>query len=125
MKVSGFNRILDPGTRRRSPFLVGDVGALASLIAQCEGERRGEIRRVGGRELVGGFWHRDTIAEARERNKNLRATILIVAMLLTGPASAQSPDISARRLLSSWKGDDPSMKLVAEVIARALLQSFA
>jgi hypothetical protein len=40
-------------------------------------------------------------------------------MLLTGAASAQSPDISARRLLSSWKGEDPSMRLVAEVIASA------
>ena len=44
---------------------------------------------------------------------------VLVAMLLAGAASAQSPDISARRLLSSWKGEDPSMRLVAEVIASA------
>jgi len=49
----------------------------------------------------------------------MRAAILVVAMLLTGAAAAQSPDISARRLLSSWKGEDPSMRLVAEVIASA------
>jgi len=49
----------------------------------------------------------------------MRRAILFVAMLLTGAASAQSPDISARRLLSSWKGEDPSMRLVAEVIASA------
>ena len=49
----------------------------------------------------------------------MRAATLLVAMLLTGAASAQSPDISARRLLSSWKGEDPSMRLVAEVIASA------
>jgi hypothetical protein len=49
----------------------------------------------------------------------VRATIVLVAMLLAGLASAQSPDISARRLPSSWKGDDPSRRLVAEVIASA------
>jgi hypothetical protein len=60
-----------------------------------------------------------TIAEARERSKNMRGAIVLVAMLLAGAASAQSPDISARRLLSSWKGEDPSMSLLAEVIASA------
>ena len=64
------------------------MDALAALIAQCEGERRDEVGRVSGRELVGGFWDRGTIAEARERSKNMRATILIAAMLLTGAASA-------------------------------------
>jgi hypothetical protein len=49
----------------------------------------------------------------------MRGAIVLVAMLLTGAASAQSPDISAQRLLSSWKGDDPMMSKLAEVIARA------
>ena len=37
-----------------------------------------------------------------------------------GPQSGLiSPDISARRLLSSWKNQDPSMHMLAEVIASA------
>jgi hypothetical protein len=36
---------------------------------------------------------------------------------LTGAAFAQSPDISA--LLASWKGQDASMRMVADVIASA------
>ena len=40
-------------------------------------------------------------------------------MLLTSSVGAQSPDISARRLLSSWKAEDPSMRMLAEVIASA------
>jgi hypothetical protein len=34
-------------------------------------------------------------------------------------ARADGPDISAQRLLDSWKGEDPGMRMVAEVIARA------
>jgi Rap1a immunity proteins len=49
----------------------------------------------------------------------MRGAIVLVAMLLTGAASAQSPDISAQRLLSSWKSDDPMMRMVAEMIAAA------
>jgi hypothetical protein len=45
------------------------------------------------------------------------AAIVLVAILLMGAALAQSPDISVRRLLSSWKGEDPSMRMAAEVIA--------
>ena len=40
-------------------------------------------------------------------------------MLLATSVRADSPDISARRLLSSWKVQDPSMGMVAEVIASA------
>ena len=40
-------------------------------------------------------------------------------MLLTSSVGVQSPDISARRLLSSWKAEDPSMRMLAEVIAAA------
>jgi len=49
----------------------------------------------------------------------MRAAIVIVAILLAGSASAQSPDISARRLLSSWKIQDPMMSKIAEMIAAA------
>jgi hypothetical protein len=49
----------------------------------------------------------------------MRGAIVLVALLLTGAASAQSPDISAQRLLSSWKGEDPMMSKLAEVIAAA------
>ena len=33
--------------------LICIVDALAALVAQCEGERRGEVGRIGGRETVG------------------------------------------------------------------------
>ncbi len=49
----------------------------------------------------------------------MRTAIVLVAMLLTSSVEAQSPDISARRLLSSWKAEDPSMRMLAEVIAAA------
>lgn len=34
--------------------LIGVVDALAPLIAECEGERRGEVGRVGGGQFGGG-----------------------------------------------------------------------
>jgi hypothetical protein len=34
-------------------------------------------------------------------------------------ANANGPDISAQRLLSAWKGEDPNMRMDAEVIASA------
>ena len=49
----------------------------------------------------------------------MRSGIVLVAMLLTCAVSAQSPDISARRLLSGWKAEDQSMQMLAEVIASA------
>ena len=49
----------------------------------------------------------------------MRCAIAVVAMLLALPVRANSPDISARRLLSAWKGDEPSMHMLAEVIASA------
>jgi hypothetical protein len=47
------------------PFL-----AFSALVAPCEGERRGEVRRVGGLERVG-VVHRRTITGGRERIKNI------------------------------------------------------
>ena len=44
---------------------------------------------------------------------------VFVATLIASAAQADGPDISAQRLLSAWKGEDPSMKMVAEVIASA------
>ena len=49
----------------------------------------------------------------------MRTAIVFVAMLLTTSVGSQSPDISARRLLSGWKAEDPSMRMLAEVIASA------
>ena len=98
--------------------LVRVVDALAAVKAQCEGERAGQVGRVGGRELVG-VEHRWTIAGNRERGKNMRGAILMVAMLLAAPALGQSPDISTRRLLDGWKAADQSTHLLAEVIASA------
>ena len=49
----------------------------------------------------------------------MRGAILFVAMLLTAAVLAESPDISGRRLLLAWKGEEPSMHMLAEVIASA------
>ena len=49
----------------------------------------------------------------------MRGAILVVAMLLAPSAWADSPDISARRLLAEWNGQDPMTRMVAEVIASA------
>jgi hypothetical protein len=42
-----------------------------------------------------------------------------VAILIASTAQADGPDISAQRLLDSWKGEDPGMRIIAEVIASA------
>jgi hypothetical protein len=53
-------------------------------------------------------------------NKMYRAAVAaFTAVLIASGARANGPDISAQRLLESWKGDDPSMRMVAEVIASA------
>lgn len=41
------------------------------------------------------------------------------ATVIVSAAHADGPDISAQRLLESWKGKDPGMRMVAEVIASA------
>jgi hypothetical protein len=49
----------------------------------------------------------------------MRAAIVFGALLLAGSAYAQSPDISAQRLLSSWRDQDPMVSKFAEVTAAA------
>jgi hypothetical protein len=49
----------------------------------------------------------------------MRGATVFMAMLLSSSTWADSPDISARRLLSSWKDQDASMRMLAEVIASA------
>ena len=51
--------------------------------------------------------------------QSCRVGALFAAALLTSPVYADTPDISARRLLSSWTDGDPSMRMLAEVIASA------
>jgi hypothetical protein len=55
----------------------------------------------------------------------MRCLIALVAMLLASAARAQSPDISAGRLLSSWHDNDPNMRIVAEMIAGAFAGGFS
>jgi hypothetical protein len=50
-------------------------------------------------------------------NKVYRAVAVLVAATVTSSVRADGPDISAQRLLDSWRGEDPGMKMVAEVIA--------
>ena len=49
----------------------------------------------------------------------MRGAIILASILLALPVRADSPDISARRLLSEWNGQDPMTKMLAEVIASA------
>ena len=51
----------------------------------------------------------------------MRGAIVLIAVLLAAaaPALADPSDISARRLLSGWKDQDPSTRMLAEVIASA------
>jgi Ssp1 endopeptidase immunity protein Rap1a len=53
------------------------------------------------------------------------AAAVFVAMLTASAARADGPDISAQRLLASWKDEDPSMRMVAEVIASAFASGFS
>jgi hypothetical protein len=62
------------------------------------------------------------IADECEGSRKVRGGIVLVAMLLTSAVWAHSPDISARRLLSGWKEQDPSMRMLAEVIASAFFK---
>jgi hypothetical protein len=47
------------------------------------------------------------------------AAAAFTAALMTSAAQADGPNTSAQGLLSAWKGDDPNMRMVAEVIASA------
>ena len=50
--------------------LIRVVHALAALVSERIGKRRGEVVRVGGRQHIAGIGHAFTLAERRERNKN-------------------------------------------------------
>jgi Rap1a immunity proteins len=49
----------------------------------------------------------------------------LLVMLIASAAHADGAGISARRLLDSWQGDDPGMKVVSEVIASAFASGFS
>ena len=53
-------------------------------------------------------------------NKLYSVAIGVFAVtLIASAAQADGPDTSAQGLLSAWKGEDPGMRMVAEVIASA------
>jgi hypothetical protein len=53
-------------------------------------------------------------------NKLYRAAVVaFTAALITSAAQADGPNTYAQGLLSAWKGEDPNMRMVAEVIASA------
>ena len=53
------------------------------------------------------------------------ARVFVAVLIAAAAAQADGPDISAQRLLSSWQDEDPSMKMVAEVIASAFASGFS
>jgi hypothetical protein len=50
---------------------------------------------------------------------------VFIAAVFSSPGVADPPDISAQRLLTSWKEGDPGMKMLAEVIASAFASGFS
>jgi hypothetical protein len=59
-------------------------------------------------------------------SKLYRAAVGVFAgALIASAAQADGPDISAQRLLDSWKAEDPGIKMVAEVIASAFASGFS
>jgi hypothetical protein len=50
---------------------------------------------------------------------------VFVAALIASSVRADGPDISAQRLLESWKGEDAGMRMVAEVIATSFASGFS
>ncbi len=50
---------------------------------------------------------------------------VFVAALVASAAQADGPNISAQRLLESWRGDDSGMTMVPEVIASAFASGFS
>jgi hypothetical protein len=50
---------------------------------------------------------------------------IFIAMLTTFVARADGADISAQRLLASWRDEDAGMKMVAEVIASAFASGYS
>jgi hypothetical protein len=50
--------------------------------------------------------------------RTVAAGVFLTTVLST-PGRAEPPDISAQRLLASWREGDPGMKMLAEVIASA------
>jgi hypothetical protein len=56
----------------------------------------------------------------------MRVAILLLTALMAAPASAQTSDISARRLLEGWKTpDEEETRELAEVIASAFASGLA
>jgi hypothetical protein len=53
------------------------------------------------------------------------AAIVLVLALGTSASYADGPDISAQRLLESWKDEDPGTRMVAEVITSAFASGFS
>jgi hypothetical protein len=50
---------------------------------------------------------------------------IFLAALVASAAQAEGSDISAQRLLGSWRDEDPGMRMVAEVIASAFASGFS
>jgi hypothetical protein len=59
------------------------------------------------------------VLAVRMITKRHLATVVFLATLIASTARADGPDISAGRLLSSWRDENPGMRRIAEVIASA------
>ncbi len=59
------------------------------------------------------------------RKWRIVAAGVFLTTVLSTPGRADPPDISAQRLLRSWKEDDPGMRMLAEVIGSAFASGFS
>ncbi len=58
-------------------------------------------------------------------SKLYSAAVGLLVVLIASASLADGPDISAQRLLESWKSEDAGMRMVAEVIASAFASGFS
>ena len=94
------------------------LDALATVEAQLVCERIGKVARISEREAVGGIGLWRKISDCLERREDMGSHHLC-RNAAGAPVWADTPDISARRLLSGWRAEDPNMRMLAEVIASA------
>jgi hypothetical protein len=65
----------------------------------------------------------ENVFDAMARLLSIAGGLFLTTLIVF--AALADVDISAQRLLESWKGEDPGMRMVAEVIASAFASGFS
>jgi hypothetical protein len=113
---------------RRSNSSIGSMsGNVVADLTRCRSSRSRQRRshRIMGRMRKPPAGMYNARLSFGRRVVSTRGLVLSVAagvflaMALSTPGRAEPPDISAQRLLTSWREGDPGTKMLAEVIASA------